>query len=155
MEDKIVKIKELLKKENVRILDAVKDWKEAIRVSVLPLVEQGYCEERYIDGIIENTYKFGPYYVLCENMALLHAEADKGVNQTQLAITVLKKPIKFKEGGWDVRILIALGAIDAETHLYAMQAISNIFSNEEKISSILNTTSTEEIYNTFITSVDG
>ena len=35
---------EILKLENVRILDSVKDWIEAINVAVQPLVEQGYCE---------------------------------------------------------------------------------------------------------------
>ena len=70
---------EILKLENVRILDSVKDWIEAINVAVQPLVEQGYCESRYITGIIENTKKFGPYYVLCENLALIHASSEQGV----------------------------------------------------------------------------
>lgn len=46
---------EILKLENVRILNSVKDWIEAIHVAVQPLVEQGYCEKRYISEIIENT----------------------------------------------------------------------------------------------------
>lgn len=152
--DKARGIKEVLKKENIRILDAVMDWKEAIDIAVRPLIQQGYCEERYIDGIIANTYKFGPYYVLCEDLALIHAEANKGVIATQLAITVLKNPVKFKEDGFDVRVLIGLGAIDSETHLYAMQAISNIFADTSRINKIVNATSIDIIYEEFIQSVD-
>ena len=54
-------IAEMLKKENVQIIDSVADWKEAIHVAVQPLVDGGYVEARYIDGIIENTYAMGPY----------------------------------------------------------------------------------------------
>ena len=138
---------EILKLENVRILDSVKDWIEAINVAVQPLVEQGYCESRYITGIIENTKKFGPYYVLCENLALIHASSEQGVIKKQIAVTVLKNPIKFKPDGYNVRILLVLAAEDSE-------AISNIFSDKKRVQKILDAKSTEEIFNVFINSVD-
>ena len=147
-------IEKLLKLENVRMIHSVSDWKEAIHVSVMPLVEQGYCEARYIDGIIENTYKFGPYYVLCENLALIHASADKGVIKTQMAVTVLENPIKFKADGYDARVLIALGAKDSETHLSAMQAISSVFSDEQKVNKILTASDCKEVHEVFMTASD-
>ena len=48
-------MKDMLKLENVKIVDHVKDWIDAIHVSVKPLVDQGYCESRYID---ENYQKY-------------------------------------------------------------------------------------------------
>ena len=147
-------MKEILKLENVKITDSVNDWKEAVKISVQPLVEQGYCEERYITGIIENTQKFGPYYVLCENLALIHGRSEQGVIKTQLAITVLKQPVKFKADGYNVRVLIALAAQDSKSHLEAMQAISNIFSDNERVQKILNADKAEEIYDLFISSVE-
>lgn len=143
-------MKELLKLENVFIIDSVKDWKDSIHVAVTPLVEQGYCEPRYIDGIIENTEKFGPYYVLCENLALLHASSEQGVIEKQIAVTVLKESIKFKPDGYDVRILVALAASDPESHMDAIRAISNIFGDPARISKILDATQTVEIYDDFI-----
>ena len=134
---------EILKLENVRILDSVKDWIEAINVAVQPLVEQGYCESRYITGIIENTKKFGPYYVLCENLALIHASSEQGVIKKQIAVT-----------GYNVRILLVLAAEDSESHIEAIQAISNIFSDKKRVQKILDAKSTEEIFNVFINSVD-
>lgn len=147
-------MKELLKKENVKIIPNVKDWVEAIHVAVQPLVDQGYCEPRYIDGIIENTNKFGPYYVLCENLALIHANSSQGVIKKQLAITILKEPVKFKPDGYDVRVLITLAATDSESHMGAIQAISNIFSDQEKVQKFLDATSSDEIYDLFISSAD-
>lgn len=145
---------DILKLKNVRILDSAKDWIDAIHIAINPLVEQGYCEPRYIDGIIENTKKLGPYYVLCENLALIHGRSEQGVIKKQLAITVLKHSLKFKPDGYNVRILIALAAEDSESHIQSIQAISNIFSDERKVQKILNTSEPKDIYNLFINSVD-
>ncbi len=145
---------DILKLENVHILNGVSNWVEAIHVAVQPLVEQGYCEARYIDGIIENTKKFGPYYVICENFALIHGNSEQGVIKKQLAVTVLKNPIKFKPDGYDVRILVTLAAEDSESHIQAIQAISNIFSDNCRVNKILDATSTKEIFDIFVNSVD-
>ena len=147
-------MKDILKMENVKITDSVKDWKEAIEISVQPLIQQGYCEERYIAGIIENTQKFGPYYVLCENLALIHGRSEQGVIKTQLAITVLKQPVKFRTEGYNVRVLIALAAQDSKSHLEAMQAISNIFSDNERVQKILEADKAEIIYDLIVSSVE-
>lgn len=143
-------MKDMLKKENVVILDSVKDWEDAIHVSIQPMVDQGYCTSKYIDAIIENTKKLGPYYVLCENFALIHANSEAGVLKKQLGVTLLRKPIKFKKDGVDVRILVALLAQDSESHMEAILAIGNIFSDPEKISSIVNATTSEKNYNIFM-----
>ena len=145
-----IPIEKLLKKENIKILDTVSDWQEAIKIVIQPLVEQGYCEKRYIDGIIANTYTYGPYYVLCENLALIHASSDKGVIDTQLSIVVLKNPVRFKKDGFDVRILIGLTAIDSNAHISAMRAISNIFVDNKRINKIINALTTAQIYDEFI-----
>lgn len=141
---------QMLKLENVKMLQKVSDWVDAIHVSVQPLIDQGYCEARYIDGIIRNTEKFGPYYVLCENLALIHANASDGVLHKQMSVTVLKEPVKFKTDGYDVRILIALAAEDSESHLGAMKAISHIFGQPQRIQNVLDATSEKEIYEIFV-----
>ncbi|MDQ0359867.1 PTS sugar transporter subunit IIA [Breznakia pachnodae] len=147
-------MKDMLKLENVQIIDGVKDWVEAIHVGVQPLVDTGFVEPRYIDEIIKNTEKFGPYYVLCENLALLHASAEQGVIKKQLAITSLRNPVKFKPEGYDVRLLVTLAASDPESHLEAMQAISNIFSDQKRIDALVNAPTAEDIYEQFISAVN-
>lgn len=46
--------------------------------------------------------------MLCENVALIHGSTEQGVIKRQIAITLLKEPVKFKEDGYDVRILVTL-----------------------------------------------
>lgn len=140
----------MLKKENIQIIDKVDNWKDAIRVAVRPLVDTGYCEARYSDEIIKNTEKLGPYYVLCENLALIHGSTDQGVIKRQIAVTLLKQPIKFKKDGIDVRVMVTLAATDSESHMEVLKAMSELFSEQESIENILGATSADQIYDLFI-----
>ena len=63
-------MEDMLSLTNICIVDACKDWQDAVHVAVQPLVNGGFVTPAYIDGIIENTHKFGPYFVLAPNLAL-------------------------------------------------------------------------------------
>ena len=123
-------IYDMLKLENIKILAGVKDWKEAI-----------YTE------------KLGPYYVLCENVALIHGSTEQGVIKRQIAITLLKEPVKFKEDGYDVRILVTLAATDAESHMEVLQAMSELFESKESTQRVLDASNEKEIYDLFVGAV--
>lgn len=99
-------IENLLTPENCRQMKSVTDWKDAIHTALIPLQEGGWCTDEYEDSVLENTEKFGPYYVLCPQLALIHAGFEKGVNGTQMAVTVLEQPVRFSEDGPDVRVLV-------------------------------------------------
>ncbi len=144
-------ISEMLKRENVKILDRVDDWKQAIYVSLEPLVRGGYVESRYADEIIRSTEEMGPYYVLTEDIALIHGRPEQGVIKKQLAVTVVREPIQFSEDCFPVRLLIALAATDANSHLDVMQVLASIFLDESKIRELVEAESTEEIYNFLLT----
>ncbi len=144
-------ISEMLKRENVTILDRVKDWKQAIYISLEPLVLGGYVESRYAEEIIRSTEEIGPYYVLTEDIALIHGRPEQGVIKKQLAVTVVREPVQFSEDSFPVRLLIALAATDANSHLDVMQVLAAIFLDESKIREIAEAESEEKIYNLLLT----
>ena len=139
-------ILDMLKKENVRILDRVEGWEDAIIVSLQSLVEQGYVTENYGKAIIDITNEMGPYYVLTENVALIHGRPETGVLEKQLAVTVLREPVKFSEDGYPVRLLVALAATDSESHLAVMQTLAELFMSENAINDIINAEKAEDVY---------
>ena len=147
-------MKTLLKEENCFIRQNVSDWKEAIHVACEPLIAQNYCTEEYEKAVFESTEQFGPYYVLCENLALIHASSRSGVNDTQMAITVLKEPTRFTPDGWDVRVLVTLVAKDSHSHIKGIQAVSCIFEDQNKVNRILNVTEPKEIFDLFMESAE-
>lgn len=139
-------ILDMLKQENVQIVERVNDWKEAITVSLQSLEEQGYVTSEYGKSIIQITEDMGPYYVLTEDVALIHGRPESGVLEKQLAVTVLRNPIKFSEDGYPVRLLVALAATDSESHLSVMQTLAELFMSEGAINEIVNARSAQQIY---------
>lgn len=145
-----MQITEMLKRENVRLADSVDSWQDAIKLAIAPLSEGGYVEERYADEVIRATNEMGPYYVLTEDVALIHGRPEDGCIKGQLAVTVLKKPVKFSEDSFDVRLLVALAAEDSNSHIEAMRVLAGIFMDEDKIAQIVASDDADEIYQEFM-----
>ncbi len=135
-----------LKKENIRFVEKVSDWKEAVHVAVEPLVSGGYVEPRYIDGIIENTEYYGAYYVITDNVALLHARPEQGVLDTQFAVVVLKEPIYFLGNKRPARLLVTLATKNSSDHLEALQKFGQLFENDQIINQLIETKNADEFY---------
>lgn len=147
-------MQDMLKRENVQIVESVKDWEDAVHVAVQPLVDQGYVKSDYIDGIIANAKEFGPYFVICPDLALLHARPEQGVIHRQLAVTVLRQAIRFKEEGPDVRLLVTLAAEDANSHIEVMQKLAVMFSDPDNITKIAEADDADFVYNEFIAPIE-
>ena len=142
-------IKDILQKCNGQILEEVRDWREAIQVCCRPLIRTGYITEQYPKAIIENTCTYGPYYVLCTDVALLHARPQDGVIKQQLGLTVLKHPVYFQDKKVPARLLITLAATDAQSHLEVLQQIAQLLNNTEKIEELLSLQDRDQLYTAF------
>lgn len=143
-------IQDLIKLENCRIEYAVDGWKEAIHMALQPLLETGFITPEYEEAVLENTEKFGPYYVLTPDLALIHAGPDRGVLETQMAVTLLREPVQFTPDGHKVRVLAALAAKDKNAHMDGIRAVSNIFMDDEKTNAVLNAADSQTLYDLFV-----
>ncbi len=139
-------IKDMLKLENVQVVDAAKDWEDAVRIAVTPLVKGGYVEERYIDGIIANAHELGPYFVLVPNLALLHARPEQGVIKKQLALTILRTGTVFKEGQAPTSVLLTLAAEDSNSHIQVMRELAALLSDPKNIEALAQAKNEHEAY---------
>lgn len=43
------------------------DWRQAVEIATRPLVAYGAAQPCYVNGIIENTLNWGPYYLIARN----------------------------------------------------------------------------------------
>lgn len=71
------------------------DWRHALDIAVRPLITFGAAAPCYLDGIIENTLKWGPYYLIAPGIALPHARPEQGANHNQISVTTLSTPVAF------------------------------------------------------------
>ena len=141
---------ELLKKENVKIIDKAEDWKDAVRISVQPLEEQGYVEARYKEEIISKVEELGPYIILAPSIALPHARPEQGVINSQVAITLFRENVKFDKENTTAKLFITLAAADSNSHLDTLMTISNVLQDEEMCEKILQAEDVESLYQYFV-----
>lgn len=139
----------LLKQENVQICDRADNWREAIKISVLPLEKSGYVESRYKEGIIENIEKLGPYIIIADHIALPHARPEQGAIETQIGITLFRKDVEFEGREAAAKLFVTLAAKDNNSHLDALVQISELLSDEEAVDKILESPDTETLYRYF------
>lgn len=143
-----INLLEILKKHNTINLNLnAKDWKEAVYLSIKPLIDKKLVEERYFHAVIESTQKHGPYYIIADNLAMPHAQSDAGVNENCFSLITLNEPVYFDSDERPVRILIALAATSAEVHTSeALPQIVAVFEEENNLNAIMNAKTNQEVF---------
>lgn len=122
----------LLTPERIQLDVECKTWQEAVRLSAMPLLEEGYIEERYIQAMIDNIEENGPYVVLSKGFAVPHEGLEKGTIQVGMNLIRLKKPVCFGIEELDpVEFVCCLSAIDHKIHLKAFFNLVNMLKNED------------------------
>lgn len=140
----------LLSQDSIQLRDACRDWEEAVRYACQPLEQGGFVTKEYAPNIIHNTHEMGPYFVLASDLALLHARPEQGVIQTQLAISVLREGVVFKEGDDPVRVLVALASKDPIKHIDIMRSLAGVFSDPTVVQQFAEAQTPQEIYDKFM-----
>lgn len=140
---------EVLKEKNCRIIDEAKTWKDAVRIAINPLEEEGDVNPCYKEEVIKNVEELGPYFILAPGIAMPHARPEQGAVRTQIAITLLRNPVIFTEGEEPVHLLIALAAADNNSHLETLSRIAEVLQDDEKTKSLFEATTPGQIYSCF------
>ena len=67
----------------------------------------------------------------------------------QLAVTVVREGVVFKEGGQPVHLLVTLAATDPNGHIEAMKTLAMMFADPENIQAVIDAEDTDRIYELF------
>ncbi|MDF2636269.1 MAG: putative IIA-like nitrogen-regulatory protein PtsN [Pelosinus sp.] len=136
----------LLNEDTVRVLVECGEWKTALRAGGNLLVSKNYLKEEYIDAIIANHQKLGPYMVVAPGIVLAHARPEDGVLQLSLSLITLKYPVAFGNDINDpVALVITLGATDHNSHLEALVQLMELLMKKEDVEKIMNANHQEEV----------
>lgn len=140
-------MKDMVKLQNIQIKDSVDTWEDAVRVSLKPLVDGGYAEPRYAENVIADIKNVGPYVVLTDDIALIHARPEEGAIKTQMGLTLLRNPVHFEGSDSDVTLLFALAAQDSTSHVDAIRVLASFCMDESKVEQLKSCSTPEEIFN--------
>lgn len=114
-------------------------WENAISKTVAPLIEDSIVKQDYSDEIIKQFNLYGPYMVIGENIALIHASSHNYVNQTGFSFIKLKHPVKFGHSRYDpVIYIICLATTSPKIHLNALRQLSFILMDNNHIKRLRN-----------------
>ncbi len=136
-------LKEMLK-NNIKVLDEVSSWEEAIKIAAAPLKERDFIKEEYISAMLENVVKNGPYIVIMPGIAMPHSRPEDGVLKTGMSLLKLSKNVMFPEDK-EVSLIFVLATTDSNTHLSLISELTNLLMEDESVEKMFLAKSEEEV----------
>jgi mannitol operon transcriptional antiterminator len=140
-------LKDLLQTDFIQVKKEVKDWKEAIRIASEPLWQKGLITDAYIQAMIDNVVKIGPYIVIAPKVAIPHARPEDGVNKLGMSLLKLENAVSFSDKDMhNTQMVIVLAAIDGDAHLKALTQLTDLLTNGEDREEIMSADTPTDIY---------
>ena len=142
-EDKIVNdiqktghtLRKLLKKENMKFIEGVEDWKEAILQSGNLLVSNKKVTSEYVKEMIELVEKHGPYIVIEEGIAMPHAGISENVLETGISLLVVKEKVALPEGR-NANIFLSFAAKNKNDNIDIMNDLFELITKHKFIDEV-------------------
>lgn len=142
-------LKEMLKGK-IQIIENVKDWQEALRAAAKPLLDAKNIEPRYVDSIIENVKKNGPYIVLTDGVAMPHSRPEEGVINQGMSLLKIKNGVDFYQTEKKIYLFFTLAAKDSNSHQDAIADLADVLGDDDLLNKIIEEDlNPEEILNLF------
>ena len=130
---------------SISIKPVAQNWQEAIDFSMSSLLQHHYINAEYIEAIKSSTLINGPYYILAPGVAMPHARPECGALKTGMSLTLLKQDVQFSKEDEPVKLLIGLSAADADSHIGAIQALSELLCDDDSLSALLTAKSEKQL----------
>ena len=142
-EDKIVNdiqktghtLRKLLKKENMKFIEGVEDWKEAILQSGNLLVSNRKVTSEYVKEMIELVEKHGPYIVIEEGIAMPHAGISENILETGISLLVVKEKVALPEGR-NANIFLSFAAKNKNDNIDIMNDLFELITKHKFIDEV-------------------
>ncbi|MEY8356288.1 PTS sugar transporter subunit IIA [Lachnospiraceae bacterium 54-53] len=125
-------------------LDA-SDAQEGIEKAGRVLFHEGYIRQGYIDAMLKNFEKNGPYFAIAPGFAMPHARPEDGVIQSGISLITLKNPVSFGSSNDPVKLIMALATSNDNEHLEFMTKIAGLLGKERVIDKLYQCMTTDEV----------
>jgi len=136
----------LLNRKTINIVDSIDSWKQAVRLSAVPLLESAIISPDYIQAIYQMHERVGPYYVLAPGIAMPHARPEEGANKLGLSMLLVKNGVSFHSKDNDpVYLITMLAAPDNNSHLDILTQLAELFSESADMQAIFRANNVEQI----------
>jgi mannitol/fructose-specific phosphotransferase system IIA component (Ntr-type)/galactitol-specific phosphotransferase system IIB component len=131
--------------EDIQIFRDDFNWRESIRMSAQPLLDENKISEAYIKQMLDNIIKNGPYIYLEPGLAIAHSRPEDGVNALGLSMGIFSKGVAFSED-LIANVILVLAPVDHETHLRILREIMAFFGVQTNYDRFINAKKPEQAY---------
>jgi len=128
-------LKSILSENSIQVVDSVSTWQEALKRASQPLLDSGVITGEYVTNMIKSVKDNGPYMVLTDYFALMHARPGEGVSRNGMSLLVTKKQVDLV--GKPIKIFLVMAATDNTSHLKSLQNVMNVFMDQNAYQTIL------------------
>lgn len=132
----------------IQFKKSVPNWEEAVKLSSEPLLKENIINANYVNKMISNIKEMGPYVVISKDIALPHARPEDGAFESAFSILKLEERISFGNDK-KVNVIITLASSKNSDHLETLKFISTLLSEEDNYKKVIESNSSEEIFQLF------
>lgn len=120
-------------------------WEDLIAIDAAPLIKGGFVTAEYPQAVIDNTRKYGAYYVFEEGIAIPHARPECGVIKNGFSLLTLARPVSISDSE-PVDIIVMFSGMDSDTHItQGIASIVELLDKAETLAQIRQATTVDEI----------
>lgn len=127
-DDGILHLKDVIRRDYIRIADREMELEEGIWFSCEPLIREGVIRAHYISAIMSMIEQCGLYFEYVPGMLLAHANAPEDVNGLGISLAVFPHPLKYD--GKEIRYIFTLATPDNKVHAAALDELFKIMVGE-------------------------
>ena len=139
-------LEQALGQGSIKLQQSCVSWREAFELAGLGLVESSRTTSAYTNEMIQAFEELGPYMVIAPGIALAHGRPSEAVLATGLSLVTLSTPVVFGSTANDpVSLVIGLAAVDHDSHIDLMAALSELLMSEETVNLLLKATNESEV----------
>ena len=122
------------------------NWEHALELAGSALEQSNRTTNEYTKAIVAAFEELGPYMVIAPGIALAHARPSEAVLSTGLSLVTLSESIPFGNTANDpVTLVIGLCAVDHDSHIELMAALSELLMDVMKVNMLLQAENVEQV----------
>ena len=139
-------LEQALGQGSIKLQQSCVSWRETFELAGLGLVESNRTTATYTNEMIQAFEELGPYMVIAPGIALAHGRPSEAVLATGLSLVTLSTPVVFGSTANDpVSLVIGLAAVDHDSHIDLMAALSELLMSEDTVNFLLKATNESQV----------
>ena len=124
----VLYLHDVIKSDYIQLREDEMSLEDVIKISCKPLIDDGVILKHYVTAIMDIIDQYGMYFEYVPGILLVHANSPKDVKRVGISLTVLKKPLNYREK--KLQYIFTLATPNHKDHAVALDELFKIMVGE-------------------------